>query len=105
MYRNALFFADRLRSCIWALLPDASGIPKKGSVVPFAGMAKRATDLEVTPPATCCTSTSGVDTVQRIRYTLANKRADGGCHGQRDVRRRTARGHVQRARLDRPRRG
>ena len=49
MYRNALFFADRLRSCIWALLPDANGVPKKGGVVPFAGMAMRATDLEVTP--------------------------------------------------------
>jgi glucose/arabinose dehydrogenase len=69
MYRNALFFADRLRSCIWALLPDASGIPKKGSVVPFAGMAKRATDLEVTPQGDLLYIDQGADTVQRIRYT------------------------------------
>ena len=72
MYRNALFFADRLRSCIWALLPDASGIPKKGSVVPFAGMAKRATDLEVTQQGDLLYIDQGADTVQRIRYTLAN---------------------------------
>ena len=72
MYRNALFFADRLRSCIWALLPDATGIPKKGSVVPFAGMAMRATDLEVTPQGDLLYIDQGADTVQRIRYTLVN---------------------------------
>ena len=57
MYRNALFFADRLRSCIWAMLPDpATGLPKKGSVIPFLGTdcpaadcATRATDIEVAP--------------------------------------------------------
>ena len=32
MYRNALFFADRLRSCIWALLPDpATGCPRRAA--------------------------------------------------------------------------
>ena len=72
MYRNALFFADRLRSCIWALLPDATGIPKKGSVVPFAGMAMRATDLEVTPTGDLLYIDQSVDTIRRIRYTLGN---------------------------------
>ena len=70
MYRNALFFADRLRNCIWALLPDASGVPKKGSVVPFAGMANRATDLEVTPTGDLLYIDQMVNTVQRIRYSL-----------------------------------
>ncbi len=72
MYRNALFFADRLRSCIWALLPDANGVPKKGSVVPFAGMAKRATDLEVTPQGDLLYIDQSVDTIRRIRYTPPN---------------------------------
>ena len=72
IYRNALFFADRLRSCIWALLPDATGIPKKGSVVPFAGMAMRATDLEVTPTGDLLYIDQKVDTVRRIRYMLGN---------------------------------
>ena len=72
MYRNALFFADRLRSCIWALLPDATGIPKKGSVVPFAGMAKRATDLEVTPQGDLLYIDQSVDQIRRIRYTPPN---------------------------------
>ena len=72
MYRNALFFADRLRSCIWALLPDANGIPKKGSVVPFAGMATRATDLEVTATGDLLYIDQSADQVRRIRYTPIN---------------------------------
>ncbi len=74
MYRNALFFADRLRSCIWALLPDASsgGVPKKGNVVPFAGMATRATDLEVTPQGDLLYIDQRDDIVRRIRYIVAN---------------------------------
>ena len=72
MYRNALFFADRLRSCIWALLPDTTGIPKKGSVVPFAGMAKRATDLEVTPAGDLLYIDQSADSIRRIRYTPPN---------------------------------
>ena len=72
-YRNALFFADRLRSCIWALMPDANGIPKKDGVVPFAGMAMRATDLEVTPTGDLLYIDQSTDTIKRIRYTVANK--------------------------------
>ena len=72
MYRNALFFADRLRSCIWALLPDANGVPKKGSVVPFAGMANRATDLEATPQGDLLYIDQSVDTIRRISYTPPN---------------------------------
>jgi PKD repeat protein len=73
MYKNALFFADRLRNCIWALLPDANGIPKKGGVVPFAGMAMRATDLEVTPQGDLLYIDQSADTIRRIRYTVVNQ--------------------------------
>jgi glucose/arabinose dehydrogenase len=73
MYRNALFFADRMRSCIWAILPDAGGIPKKGSVVPFAGFAARATDLEVTPTGDMLYIDQSTDTIKRIRYTVVNQ--------------------------------
>ena len=72
LYRNALFFADRLRSCIWALLPDTTGIPKKGNVVPFAGMANRATDLEATAQGDLLYIDQSVDTIRRIRYTPPN---------------------------------
>jgi glucose/arabinose dehydrogenase/PKD repeat protein len=73
MYNKALFFADRLRSCIWALLPGSDGLPKRGSVVPFAGMADRATDLEVTPQGDLLYIDQRNDVVQRIRYNVANQ--------------------------------
>jgi glucose/arabinose dehydrogenase/PKD repeat protein len=74
MYRKALFFADRLRSCIWAMLPDpATGLPKKGSVIPFAGLALRATDLEVTPQGDLLYVDQRNDVVQRISYLVANQ--------------------------------
>jgi glucose/arabinose dehydrogenase/PKD repeat protein len=73
MYSKALFFADRLRSCIWALLPGADGLPKRGSVIPFAGLAMRATDLEVSPQGDLLYIDQRDDLVQRIRYTVANQ--------------------------------
>ncbi|MGH2980076.1 MAG: PQQ-dependent sugar dehydrogenase [Solirubrobacterales bacterium] len=73
MYSRALFFADRLRSCIWALLPGADGLPQKGNVIPFAGLAMRATDLEVTPEGDLLYVDQRNDVVQRIRYTVANQ--------------------------------
>src|SRR6185436_5127912 len=73
MYNKALFFADRLRSCIWALLPGSDGLPKRGSVVPFAGMAMRATDLEVSPQGDLLYIDQTSDVVQRIRYNVANQ--------------------------------
>ena len=59
MYRNALFFADRLRSCIWALLPDANGIPKKGSSFRSPAWRCGRRTWRSRRPATCSTSTSG----------------------------------------------
>ena len=81
IYRNALFFADRLRSCIWVMLPDpATGLPKKGSVIPFLGTdcqasacATRATDLEIAPGGDLLYIDQRSDVVQRIRYTVANQ--------------------------------
>jgi glucose/arabinose dehydrogenase/PKD repeat protein len=73
MYRNALFFADRLRSCIWAMLPGTDGLPKKGSVIPFAGMAVRATDLEITPQGDLLYVDQRNDTVEQISYLVANQ--------------------------------
>jgi glucose/arabinose dehydrogenase/PKD repeat protein len=81
IYRNALFFADRLRSCIWALLADpATGLPKGANVIPFLGTdcpdaacANRATDLEVTPQGDLLYIDQRTDVVQRIRYNVANK--------------------------------
>src|SRR5262249_34357954 len=34
-YQGALFFADYVRNCIWAILPGADGRPDPHNVVPF----------------------------------------------------------------------
>ena len=48
-YRNALFFADRLRECMYAMLPGPDGVPKRGRVIAFAQRAGSAIDIEVAP--------------------------------------------------------
>ena len=48
-YRGALFFSDRLRDCIYALLPGPDGLPQRGNVVLFAAGAMRPMDIEVLP--------------------------------------------------------
>ena len=48
-YRNALFFADRLRNCMWVMLPGPDGIPDRGRVIPFGQQLPRAMDIEVAP--------------------------------------------------------
>jgi glucose/arabinose dehydrogenase/chitodextrinase len=48
-YRNALFFADRLRDCIYALLPGSDGVPKRGRAIAFAQRSGAAIDIEVAP--------------------------------------------------------
>ncbi len=48
-YRGALFFADRLRDCMYAMLPGPDGLPKRGRVIAFAQRAERAMDIEIAP--------------------------------------------------------
>ena len=103
MYSKALFFADRLRSCIWALLPGADGLPEarqRRSRSP--AWRTRATDLEVTPDGDLLYIDQTGDAVQRIRYTVANQPPTAVATADADHRRRAADGDVQRARLDRP---
>ena len=48
-YHNALFFADRLRNCMWVMLPGPDGVPKRGRVIPFGQHLDRAMDIEFAP--------------------------------------------------------
>ena len=48
-YRGALFFGDRLRNCIWAMLPGPDGVPDRGQVVPFAQQAGSRSTIEIAP--------------------------------------------------------
>ena len=48
-YAHALFFSDFSRGCVWAMLPDSSGTPDPGDVVPVVTGAAGPVDLEVGP--------------------------------------------------------
>ena len=48
-YRNALFFADRLRGCMYAMLAGPDGVPERGRVIAFAQRAESIIDIEVAP--------------------------------------------------------
>jgi PKD repeat protein len=70
-YRGALFFSDRLRDCIYALLPGSDGLPQRGNVVLFAAAAMRAVDIEVLPSGDLLYVDQEHNAVQRIAYTAA----------------------------------
>ena len=71
MYRGALFFTDRLRDCIYALLPGSDGLPQRGKVVLFAAAAMRSVDIEVLPGGDMLYVDQEHNVVQRIAYTAA----------------------------------
>ncbi len=74
-YRGALFFSDRLRDCIYAILPGSDGLPQRGNVVQFAGDAMRAVDIEVLAGGDMLYVDQKNNVVQRIAYggTAANQ--------------------------------
>jgi PKD repeat protein len=67
-YRKALFFGDRLRDCIYALLPGGDGLPERGNVVLFASEARRPMDIKVLSNGDMLYVDQSNDQVQRIRY-------------------------------------
>jgi glucose/arabinose dehydrogenase/chitodextrinase len=68
-YRKALFFGDRIRDCIFALLPGSDGLPERGNVMLFASEAFHPTDLEVTSTGDLLYVDQELDSIHRIRYT------------------------------------
>ena len=70
-YRGALFFSDRLRDCIYALLPGPDGLPQRGKVVLFASGALRPMDIEVLPGGDMLYVDQQNYQVQRISYVAA----------------------------------
>ncbi|HZO58690.1 MAG TPA: DNRLRE domain-containing protein [Solirubrobacterales bacterium] len=67
-YRNALFFADRLRNCMWAMLPGPDGVPDRGRVIPFGQQLPRAIDIEVGPDGDLLYVDQAAEAVQRIEW-------------------------------------
>ncbi len=74
-YRGALFFSDRLRDCIYALLPGSDGLPQRGKVVLFAAGAMRPMDIEVLPGGDMLYVDQDAYEVKRVSYTAAGNRA------------------------------
>lgn len=48
-YEGALFFADFINSCIWAMLADAEGLPDPTRIVTLVAGSARAVHLEIGP--------------------------------------------------------
>ena len=67
-YRKALFFGDRLRNCIFALLPGSDGLPERGNVMVFASDAMRPIDLETTPAGDMLYVDQATDEIHSIKY-------------------------------------
>ena len=67
-YRKALFFGDRLRNCIFALLPGSDGLPERGNVMVFASEAMRPMDLEVLASGEMLYVDQSTDEIHKVSY-------------------------------------
>ncbi len=66
-YRNALFFSDYARNCIWVMFADANGLPNPSTRTPFLNGATQPADLKIGPGGDLFyVSLSG--TLRRMRY-------------------------------------
>ncbi|WP_412539821.1 PQQ-dependent sugar dehydrogenase [Longispora sp. K20-0274] len=72
-YNGALFFADYARSCIWAMMPGAGGLPDPTKVELFDGGAATPTDLTVGPGGDLYYADISGGTVRRVRYFSGNQ--------------------------------
>lgn len=72
-YRGALFFADYVRNCIWAMLPTtAGGLPAASNRVTFVAGAANPVDL-ATGPGGELYYVDVAGSVRRIRYFAGNQ--------------------------------
>ena len=67
-YRKALFFGDRLRNCIYALLPGSDGLPERNNVIAVRVRRERPIDLETTSTGDLLYVDQANDAIHRIRY-------------------------------------
>jgi PKD repeat protein/glucose/arabinose dehydrogenase len=67
-YRRALFFTDRWRNCIYAMLAGPDGVPDRGQVIPFAQHAGEPFALETVPGGDLLYVDRSVDAVQRVSF-------------------------------------
>ena len=73
VYRDALFFADYSRNCIWVMQKGASGDPDPSSVAMFASGARGPVDLQTGPGGDLFYADLDGGTIQRISYFSTNQ--------------------------------
>ena len=72
-YDGALFFGDRSRRCIWAVLRRSSTLPDTTRIQTFLANAANPVDLQIGPGGDLFYADFDGGTVRRIRYTAANQ--------------------------------
>jgi glucose/arabinose dehydrogenase len=72
-YRGALFFADYSRSCIWAMMPGANGLPDPAKTTTFASDAGFPVDLEIGPEGDLYYVDVVDWVIRRISYLAGNR--------------------------------
>ena len=89
-YHGALFFADYSRDCIWAMLPDANGVPDPARIRTFAAGAANPVELQIGPGGDLFYPDFDGGTIRRVTYTSTNQPPNAVAHGdaRRPARRR-----------------
>ncbi len=72
-YRNALFFADYSRNCIWAMLPGTNGLPDPTNIVTIDSPAKAPVNLIAGPGGDLFYPDFTGGTIQRLSYPTGNQ--------------------------------
>ena len=72
-YGGALFFADYSRDCIWAMLPDAGGVPDPARIHTFVAGATNPVHLQISPGGDLFYPDFDGGTIRRVIYTPANR--------------------------------
>lgn len=71
-YNGALFFADVIRGCIWAMMPGTSGNPDPSKINAFAP-AGSPVDLKIGPSGDLFYVDIGSGSIHRVVYTAGNQ--------------------------------
>jgi glucose/arabinose dehydrogenase len=72
-YKDALFFADYSRGCIWAMEPGSSGLPDPAKTTTFVAGAASPVDLKTGPDGDLFYVDLNGGTVHRITYSPTNQ--------------------------------
>ena len=72
-YAGALFFADYSRDCIWAMFPDANGLPDPATRITFAAGARSPVELQSGPDGDLFYVDFSGGAIRRIKYFAANQ--------------------------------